>query len=565
VAPALSTFPPLLASPLARNPLALRSLPSFRADVIVVGSGAAGLAAAISAADSGAHVMVLSKGRINQTNTYEAQGGIAAAVGDDDTPQQHADDTYRLGYGLSDRKIVDEFTSAAPETIEWLIESGMQFDCNADKSFDIGREAGHSVPRILHSAGTATGRELQRTLIARTKSHPRIDVYHATVAIELLKDAEGAVRGLIAMTNIRSDSDFDTVVFEAPAIVFATGGGGQLFRETTNPQFATADGLAMALRAGAELCDLEFVQFHPTTLYVAGAARFLISEVTRGAGAKLLDKNGVAFMKDCHPDAELAPRDVVSRAIYRHMIKTHSRYVCLDLSSVHSPATRFPALAKICREFGIDIETESLPVRPAVHYFVGGIKSNLHGQTTVPGLFAVGECSSTGFHGANRMGSNSLLEGLVHGRICGRNISKYATAERRWLSPVPTKAQPQADAQLNLNDMTYSLKSLMWSEVGIERSAAGLEDAHVLLQNWESYLSRLAPFTPQGVEVLNMVQVAQAIARCATFRTESRGAHYREDYPQSSEDWKVRTSVIADRHQFLIKSETNKWAVPKTV
>jgi L-aspartate oxidase len=321
----------------------------------------------------------------------------------------------------------------------------------------------------------------------------------------------------------------------------------------------------MALRAGAELRDLEFVQFHPTTLYVAGAARFLISEVTRGAGAKLLDKNGVAFMEDCHPDAELAPRDVVSRAIYRHMIETHSRYVSLDLSSVSSPATRFPALAKICREFGIDIETETIPVRPAVHYLVGGIKSNLHGQTTVPGLFAVGECSSTGFHGANRMGSNSLLEGLVHGRICGQNISKYTTADRGWLSPGLTNTQPQTDAQLNLNDMTYSLKSLMWSEVGIERSAAGLEEAHELLQDWESYLSRLAPFTPQGVEVINMVQVAQAIARCATFRTESRGAHYRGDYPQSSEDWKVRTCVIADTHQFVIKSETNKWAVPKTV
>jgi L-aspartate oxidase len=532
--------------------------------VIVVGSGVAGLATAISAADDGAHVMVLSKGRIEQTNTNQAQGGIAAAVGNDDSPQQHADDTRRLGYGLSDGKIVDAFTSAAPEAIEWLIESGMQFDYNDNQSLDLGREAGHGVARILHSAGTATGREMQRTLIARAKSHPRIDVYHATSAVELLKDAEGAVRGLIAMSNIRSATDFDTVVFEAPALVLATGGGGQLFRETTNPQLATADGLAMALRAGADLRDLEFVQFHPTTLYLAGAARFLISEVIRGAGAKLLDKNGIAFLEECHPDAELAPRDVVSRAIYRRMIATHARFVSLDMSSLSSPSIRFPALAKICREFGIDIETETIPVRPAVHYLVGGIKSNLHGQTSIQGLFAVGECASTGFHGANRMGSNSLLEGLVHGRICGKNISKYATAERRWLSPVLENVQPQIDAELNLNDMTYSLKSLMWSEVGIQRSAAGLEEAHELLKDWESYLSRLAPFTPQGIEVLNMVQVAQAIARCAAYRTESRGAHYRDDYPQSSEDWKVHTCVRADAQQFVITSEANKWAAPKT-
>jgi L-aspartate oxidase len=565
VAPTLSTFPPLLASPLARNSLPLRRLPSFRADVIVVGSGVAGLATAISAADAGAHVMVLSKGRIEQTNTNEAQGGIAAAVGDDDSPQQHADDTYRLGYGLSNRQIVDEFTSAAPEAIEWLIESGMQFDYDVDSKLDLGREAGHGVARILHSAGTATGREMQRTLVARVKAHPRIDVYHATSAVELLKDAEGAVRGLIAMTNNGSNSEFGTVVFEAPAVVLATGGGGQIFRETTNPQLATADGLAMALRAGAELRDLEFVQFHPTILYLAGAARFLISEVTRGAGAIIRDKNGVAFMQEYHVDAELAPRDVVSRAIFQRMIDTHARYVSLDMSSVNSPATRFPALAKICREFGIDIETQPIPVRPAVHYLVGGIKSGLHGQTTVPGLFAVGECSSTGFHGANRMGSNSLLEGLVHGRICGRNISNYATAERRWLNPLFDRVKPHVDAELNLNDMTYSLKSLMWTEVGIQRSAAGLEEAQELLQDWESYLSRLAPFTPQGVEVLNMVQVAQAIARCATYRTESRGAHFRDDYPSSNDAWKAHTCVNSTPEQFAISSEINKWAAPKTV
>ncbi|MBC8371868.1 MAG: L-aspartate oxidase [Planctomycetes bacterium] len=565
MASAPSTFPPLLASPLARNSIAFRSLPVFRADVIVVGSGVAGLAVAISAADAGSHVMVLSKGRIEQTNTNEAQGGIAAAVGDDDSTQQHADDTYRLGYGLSDRAIVDQFTAAAPEAIEWLIQSGMQFDYNNDQSFDLGREAGHRAARILHSAGTATGREMQRTLVARAKSHPRIDIYHATSAVELLKDAEGAVRGLIAMTRNYSNRDFETVVFEAPAVVMATGGGGQIFRETTNPQLATADGLAMSLRAGAELRDLEFVQFHPTILYLAGAARFLISEVTRGAGAKLRDKNGVTFMDECHPDSELAPRDVVSRAIFRRMVETHARYVSLDLSSVNSPAIRFPELAKICNEFGIDIEKESIPVRPAAHYLVGGIKSNLNGQTTVPGLFAVGECASTGFHGANRMGSNSLLEGLVHGRICGQNIAKYATAERRWLSPRFENAHSQVDAKLNLNDMTYSLKSLMWSEVGIQRNANGLDEAQDLLNDWEAYLSRLAPFTPQGVEVLNMVQVAQAITRCASYRTESRGAHYRDDYPQSNDEFKAHTCVNTNSHQFVITTEINKWALPKKV
>lgn len=546
---------PIPTSPLARMAYSLRRLPVFRADVLVVGSGAAGLSTAIAAADKGAHVMVLCKGRAPETNTYFAQGGIAAAVGRGDDPELHAADTLRLGYGLSDPQVVEAFTSAAPATMEWLLESGMSFDREPSGSLHLGREGGHRLPRILHSGGTGTGKELQRVLIARARQHPHIDIYESTTAVELLKDAEGSVTGLVALTRRDSQGGFDPVLFEADAVVLASGGGGQIFRETTNPQLATADGVAMALRAGAEVRDLEFVQFHPTILYLAGASRFLISEVVRGAGAILRDRNGEAFMLDAHPDAELAPRDIVSRAIFRRMIEIGDTHVYLDMSSVDAPARRFPGLARIAAEFGIDLETDPIPVRPAVHYLVGGITADMQGRTSLDGLYAVGECASTGFHGANRMGSNSLLEGLVHGRLVGEHLLDRSRSLRRFLSPyLPEDHHAQA-AELHLADMTYSLKSLMWRQVGIERDAAGLEDARQRLDAWAGYLARLGPFTPEGVEVMNMVQVAQGITRCALFREESRGAHFRSDFPTTREAWQVHSCLEAVGEQMRLTAK----------
>jgi L-aspartate oxidase len=348
----------------------------------------------------------------------------------------------------------------------------------------------------------------------------------------------------------QADAPWETVVFEAAELVLATGGGGQIFRETTNPQSATADGLALALRAGADLMDLEFVQFHPTILYLAGAARHLISEVTRGAGGVLRDRRGVPFMRAIHPDADLAPRDVVSRAIFRRMVETGDTHAFLDLTAVPDAAARFPALARVCDVFGLDLRRAPIPVRPAVHYFVGGVAADAEGRSSLPGLSAVGECSCSGFHGANRMGSNSLLEGLVQGRRAGLRIAGNLRARvRRWLTPAAAgSARPRpSGAELNLLDMTYSLKSLMTRQVGLERDAAGLSDAIERVDAWAGYLARLGPFSPEGVETVNMVQVAQVLARSALFREESRGAHFRTDHPAADAAWAAHTLARADR------------------
>lgn len=529
------------APPSRRLPVPARSLPVYRCDVLVVGSGVAGLCAALAAADEGAHVMVLCKGALEDGNTRYAQGGIAAAIGSDDRPEFHAGDTLTVGCGLSDPEMVEAVTSAGPEAVQWLLRAGMQFDRTPEGGLSLGREGGHRVPRILHH-GTATGLELQRVLSSLARAHARLDLYEHVTAVDLLHDAEGRIGGLLALDH-RGRSE--AVLFEAGAVVLATGGGGQIYRETTNPQLATGDGLAMALRAGAELQDLEFIQFHPTILYLAGAARFLISEVVRGAGALLRDRAGIAFMAEYHPDRELAPRDVVSRSIFRRMVETGDTHVYLDFRPVPEPASRFPALARITREFGIDIRRDPIPVRPAVHYFVGGVRAGLEGRSSLDGLWAAGECASTGFHGANRMGSNSLLEGLVHGRMVGRAAASSLRGgrTRRFLLPHAGPPRSAVGAELNLTDLVYSLKSLMWRQAGIERHGDGLADALQRIAQWEGYLARLGPFTAEGVEAVNMVQVAYLIARAARFREESRGTHYRSDFPRTEGAWRVHTRL----------------------
>jgi L-aspartate oxidase len=530
-------------SPLQRLEIHLRSLPVYRADVLVIGSGVAGLSVALSAADLGKSVMVLSKGALSSSNTAHAQGGMAAALGADDSADFHAGDTLDVGYGLCDARVVEEFTMAGPEAVRWLLKAGMQFDRDPSGGLALGMEGGHRVPRVLHSGGAATGQELQRVLSARGRNHRLIDLFENLTAVELIKDENGRVRGLLALRRSSSHRKAEPVIFEADAVVMATGGGGQIFRETTNPELATADGIAMGLRAGAKLQDLEFVQFHPTILYLAGAARFLISEITRGAGAVLRDSDGNAFMEGAHPRKDLAPRDVVSRAIFRRMLELEDTNVFLDLTHVDGPESRFPGLARITREFGIEMDRDLIPVRPAVHYMVGGLQADLEGRTSLPGLFAVGECACTGFHGANRMGSNSLLEGLVHGRMVGKVVANETAPNHSKLALPDRGRKPLGSAQLNLTDMTYSLKALMWRQVGIERDQLGLEDACRSLQAWEGFLSRLGPFTPEGVEVVNMVQVGAAITASALFREESRGTHYRTDFPQTDNSWQLHSVV----------------------
>ena len=494
------------------------------------------MCAALSAAELGANVIVLSKGGIDETNTRYAQGGLAAAIGEDDTIQAHAGDTLSVGCDLSEVSVVDAIIGGGPDAVAWLLKLGFAVDRDEHGKVSLRREGGHRIARILHSGGTATGRELQRALGAQISNNPCIHVLEHTTAVDLLKNADGTVSGLVALMG--EGRGAVPVKFEAGAVVLATGGGGQLFRETTNPALATADGLAMALRSGAQVQDLEFVQFHPTILYLAGAARFLISEVTRGAGAILRNRHGVVFMGDAHADAELAPRDVVSREIFRQMLKTGDTHVYLDFSKMDNPTAKFPKLAQITKSFGIDLAREGVPVRPAVHYFIGGVAATLEGRTSLPGLWATGECASTGFHGANRMGSNSLLEGVVHGRLVGADVARASRdCDPRPLMPICGRYCQSEPVELNLTDLTYSLKSLLWRQAGIERDASGLADALMRIDQWEGYLERMAPFTRQGVEAVNMLQVSRALVLAAAFRRESRGAHFRADFPQRESDW----------------------------
>lgn len=534
-------------SPLERLERDARSLPRYACDVLVIGSGSAGLSAALTAAEAGRHVMVLCKGALSNTNTSWAQGGMAAAVGADDSPEFHSGDTFEVGYGLCEPEVVERFTREGASAVDWLLQAGMQFDRAPDGSVAVGREGGHRVARVLHSGGAATGMEMQRVLSARARNQRGIDLFEQVHAVELLRDENGRVAGLVALRRASRSASPEPVIFQAPSVVLATGGGGQIFRETTNPSLATADGVAMAMRAGAELQDLEFVQFHPTILYLAGAARFLISEITRGAGAVLRDRSGAAFMEQMHPSRDLAPRDVVSRAIFRRMVESQDTHVYLDLTEVEGAAARFPGLARITHEFGMDLGRDPIPVRPAVHYMVGGIRVDLNGRTSVPGLWAVGECASTGFHGANRLASNSLLEGLVHGRLVGLDAAQEGEGRRPIRLDLPERGRrPGRDAELNLTDMTYSLKSLMWREVGIEREGSGLEESARRLETWDGYLARLGPFTPEGVEVVNMVQVGLAISLAARFREESRGTHFRRDFVEQQHHWTCHSLLRVD-------------------
>jgi L-aspartate oxidase len=379
----------------------------------------------------------------------------------------------------------------------------------------------------VHANGDATGREIQRVLAEALRTHPRITI-RPQVFVRDVVLADGRCVGAIAM------QDGIDVAIEAGAIVVASGGTGQIYRETTNPTGASGDGHALCFRAGARMADCEFVQFHPTTLYIAGASRFLISEVVRGAGAVLRDRNGERFMQGVHPMLELAPRDVVSRAILDRMVATNDTHVYLDLSSVQGdPHTLFPSIARICSTFDLDLAVDPIPVRPGAHYFVGGASTDAHGRTTVPGLLAVGEAAASGLHGANRLASNSLLEGSVIGRAAG--IAAAADARIRHPGLPRSGSGPQLASdppRLLHDDLLYSLKSLMWRQVGLRRTAAGLGDARARIGFWHHYLLK-APLPDRArCELANMLTVAALVAEAGLARAESRGTHFRDDHPE---------------------------------
>ena len=499
----------------------------MRFDVVVVGCGAAGASVAISAAARGLRVAMISKGTARDTNTSWARGGVAAVLGRDDTFEHHINDTIACGGSLCDARVVRAVVEGGPSAIERLVEYGASFDQQTDGGLALGREGGHQRHRIVHAAGDATGPVVQKSLQTGVASAAHITPFEGAFALDVLKDTRGRVAGLLAVLQ-----GGQTVAFESSQVVLATGGAGQLYRETTNPVLATGDGLAIGIRCGAVARDLEFFQFHPTCLYIAGAARVLISEIVRGGGGLLRDRDGVRFMVDAHPDAELAPRDVVSRAMTARMAALGDTNVFLDLSHVEGdPHSLYPGISRTCAAFGIDIARDPVPVRPGAHYMIGGIRTDLDGRTSVPGLWAVGECASSGLHGANRMGSNSLLEGLVIGHRCGQAVEPTTTAEPAVLFP---NEVPQSVVRLNLTDLTYSMKSLMWRCVGVERTAEGLQSACDQLAFWSKVTHELSSPKAEAWELRNMLLIATAITESASRRAESRGAHYRVDFPHEA-------------------------------
>jgi L-aspartate oxidase len=513
-----------------------KRVPHHFTDVLIVGGGLAGLRAAI-AVDPKLAVTVVTKEALLQSNSNYAQGGIAGVLDPEDRFENHIADTLTAGGALCDEEVVAMVVREAPRRIQELIDWGTDFD-RGDEGLALGREGGHSHDRIVHALGDATGREVMRAVVERTAQLRNVETWEHTFTLDLLTH-EGACRGAL----VWNERHGKTLVW-AKQTILCTGGCGQIYRETTNPPVATGDGLAMAYRAGAEMRDMEFVQFHPTVLYIAGSSRSLITEAMRGEGAHLVDRTGHRFMPDYDPRAELAPRDVVSRAIVEQMDKTRHPNVYLQLSHL-DPAhvrRRFPGIAHVCGQFGLDIARDPIPVRPGAHYMIGGATVDLAGRTTVSGLWAAGEVTSSGLHGANRLASNSLLEGLVYGAHAGEGASRAAgeIADDFRVPPlvhVPEDAQaagPSAEP-LDLADITNSLKSLLWRAAGIRRDRSGLADAAEMIDRWQRYvLSR--PFAdPQGWELQNMLTVGQLVIAGALVREESRGVHVRTDFPQTDD------------------------------
>jgi L-aspartate oxidase len=505
------------------------------ADVVVVGTGVAGLACALELAGSRVHL--LTKTRLASGSSPWAQGGVAVALGAGDSPELHAADTVAAGAGLVEPEVARLLARDGVAAVRRLIELGAEFDRTAEGKLAFGKEAAHGRRRILHAHGDSTGAELVRALSTRVVEAPWIEVYEGAFGLELVRDLRsGQIRGLVAR-----HADGHVVLHEAPRVVLATGGIGQLYRHTTNPPESTGDGLALAAAAGARLVDLEFVQFHPTALAVERDPLPLLTEALRGEGATLIDAEGVRFMPDEHPEAELAPRDVVARAIWKRTAAGARVFLDARAAVGESFPVRFPTVYEQCRAAGIDPRVEPMPVVPAAHYFMGGIAVDEWGASSLPGLWACGEVSATGVHGANRLASNSLLEALVFGGRVAESIEgaavpltgrpAKASAAARSAEPDPYRAAPE---------IRRELRELAWEKVGLVRDGAGLAFA-------ERRFAELHRALPAGAsEARSLAVVGALVAASARRREESRGAHYRTDFPQSVEALRHRQFLTAE-------------------
>ncbi len=521
----------------------LEDIPQYETEVIIIGAGIAGLFTAIKASERH-KVLMITKKSLLDSNTRYAQGGIAAVISESDSPSYHRQDTLIAGAGLCSDSAVDVLVHEGPAGVQDLIRMGTQFDQENGK-FALTKEGAHSQRRILHANGDATGYEIVRALSAHAKQHANIEVWDDHMVIDLITN-DGECRGVLVQKP-----DGQRVFVRGKATVLCTGGAGQLYRYTTNPDIATADGIAIAYRAGALIRDVEFVQFHPTALCYPGAPRFLISEAVRGEGAVLRNIKGERFMDRYHPQLELAPRDVVARAIVSEMESTKSTFVYIDITHESSDMIkhRFPTIYEYCLNYGLDITTDWIPVAPAAHYMMGGVKTDLYGETSVKRLFACGEVSSTGVHGANRLASNSLSEAIVFGRRIVERISDLGPAERTPNIRIDLmRKEPPKQA---IVEKRLKLQKIMVRYVGLKRTAKGLEKGYEELRRqlpiYDANLTKREEF-----EFANLLTCALLTTQAALIRQESRGAHYREDFPER-DDLVWRKHVVFHRDEGIME------------
>ncbi|MEU7639172.1 L-aspartate oxidase [Streptomyces sp. NPDC039016] len=549
---------------------------SITADVVVVGSGVAGLTAALRCAAAGRRTVVVTKAQLDDGSTRWAQGGIAAALGDGDSPEQHLADTLVAGAGLCDEEAVRLLVTEGPDAVHRLIATGARFD-TAPGSDEIAltREGGHHRRRIAHAGGDATGAEISRALVTAVRAAGLRTIENALV-LDLLTDAEGRTAGVTL--HVMGEGQHDGVgAVHAPAVVLATGGMGQVFSATTNPPVSTGDGVALALRAGAEVSDLEFVQFHPTVLYLgpdAEGQQPLISEAVRGEGAHLVDADGTRFMVGQHELAELAPRDIVAKAIMRRAQEQGAEHMYLDARHFGAEMWehRFPTILAACRAHGIDPVTEPIPVAPAAHYASGGVRTDLYGRTTVPGLYACGEVACTGVHGANRLASNSLLEGLVFAERIAADIAADGTT-----APAAAPVEARAPLPLLVPEARSGVQRIMAAGAGVLRSAASLAQAADDLDRLQREAAEAAvePVAASvkapepGVEAweaTNLLCVARVLVAAARRREETRGCHWREDHPDRDDaSWRRHFRITLDADRTLSIHTTQTAGFPSTV